>query len=174
MLAEYLLVGRVLKPQGTAGLVKVEPITDDPARFEQLQQVWLRQGENYQPVPVSQVCARAGFVYLQLNGAATRDQAESQRGLELYVDRAHAAALPQGRHFICDLIGCRLQDEQGNAVGTIEDVLTPAGRDVLVIATSRGQLLAPSVEGLLIQVDVQNKSIVVDSRRLAEVSLLAD
>ena len=33
MLAEYLLIGEILKPQGVQGQVKVKPYTDDPERF---------------------------------------------------------------------------------------------------------------------------------------------
>ena len=48
----------------------------------------------------------------------------------LYVDRAHAVDLEEGRYFISDLLGCRVQDRQGNALGTVENVLQPASQRI--------------------------------------------
>ena len=107
MYSEYLLIGEVLKPQGVNGQVKVRPDTDDPARFRQLETVYLKQGERYAPCSIEKAETRAdGFVYCVLNGASSRDEAEKQRGWMLYVDRAHAVDLEEGRYFISDLLVC--------------------------------------------------------------------
>ena len=113
MLSEYLLIGQVLRPQGVKGLVKVRPDTDDPGRFEEIEQVYLKNGNQYARAAVEDVSVREDGVYLRLNGAQTRDDAEKQRDLMLYVDRAHAVKLAENETFICDLIGCRVVDLQG-------------------------------------------------------------
>ena len=45
MLSEYLMIGKVLRPQGIKGLVKVKPETDDPARVLDLEFVFVKKGE---------------------------------------------------------------------------------------------------------------------------------
>jgi len=78
MFSEYLSIGEVLKPQGVRGQVKVRPDTNDPARFAQLQQVYIRQDNAYAAWPISDVSVRDGYVYCTLNHAQTRDDAEKQ------------------------------------------------------------------------------------------------
>lgn len=56
MLDNYLAVGTVLKPQGVRGEVKVRPLTNDPDRFFDLKQVFLKRGGTYAPHAVS--CTR--------------------------------------------------------------------------------------------------------------------
>ena len=171
MLSEYLLIGQVLRPQGIRGLVKVRPDTDDPGRYLELNTVYLQKGKEYIPVPVEEVSVRDDGVYLRLNGAQTRDEAEKQRDLLLYIDRAHAVALNENETFICDLIGCRAVDTKGNEIGKITDVMQPGGNDVYVIRTPKGEMLLPALKFVIPTVDAANGLIVIDETRLREVAV---
>jgi len=171
MLSEYLLIGQVLRPQGVRGLVKVRPDTDDPGRFLALEEVYLFKGGQYTPVPVEEVSVRDDGVYLRLNGAKTRDEAEKQRDLMLYIDRAHAVKLNENETFICDLIGCRAVDKSGNEIGKVADVLQPGGNDVYVIKTPKGEMMLPALRFVIPTVDAENGVIVIDETRLKEVAV---
>lgn len=171
MLSEYLLIGQVLRPQGIKGQVKVRPDTDDPERFLDLETVYLKKGEAYEPVSVDEVSVREDGVYLRLANAQSRDDAEKQRNWMLYVDRAHAVELGEDETFICDLIGCKAVDTQGNELGTVKDVLQPGGNDVYVIKTPKGDMLLPALKHVIPTVDVKKGEIVVDEKRLPEVTV---
>lgn len=171
MLSEYLLIGQVLRPQGIRGQVKVRPDTDDPGRFEELEFVYLKKDNEYVRAAVEDVSVRDDGVYLRLDGAKDRDEAEKQRGLMLYVDRAHAVQLSEDETFICDLIGCQAVDTKGNELGKVTDVLQPGGNDVYVIKTPKGEMLLPALKHVIPTVDVKNGVIVVDESRLPEVAV---
>ena len=171
MLAEYLLIGEVLRPQGVKGQVKVRPDTDDPARFLGIEEVFLKKGVAYAPVRVEDVSVRSDGVYLRLDGAQDRTAAEKQRGLLLYIDRAHARKLEENETFICDLIGCAVVDSRGKELGKVADVLQPGGNDVYVIKTPRGEMLLPALRHVIPTVDVEKGEIVVDETRLPEVAV---
>ncbi|MBR3016585.1 MAG: 16S rRNA processing protein RimM [Clostridia bacterium] len=171
MLSEYLLIGQVLRPQGIKGLVKVRPDTDDPGRFEELDSVFLKKGSAYERADVEEVSVRDDGVYLRLNGAQTRDEAEKQRDLMLYVDRAHAVTLAENETFICDLIGCRVVDSKGTELGKVTDVLQPGGNDVYVIKTPKGEMLLPALKHVIPTVDVEKGVVLVDEKRLPEVAV---
>ena len=171
MLSEYILIGQVLRPQGIKGIVKVRPDTDDPGRFQELEFVYIKNGQTYQRTEIGEVSVREDGVYLRLNGAQTRDEAEKQRDFMLYVDRAHAVELGEDETFICDLIGCKAVDLQGNELGTVKDVLQPGGNDVYVIQTTKGEMLLPALKHVIPTVDVEQGVIVVDEKRLPEVAV---
>ena len=171
MLSEYLLIGQVLRPQGIKGQVKVRPDTDDPGRFAELETVYLKQGDKYAPVTVDEASVREDGVYLRLNGAQTRDDAEKQRNWLLYVDRAHARQLSEDETFICDLIGCRVVDLAGNELGKVTDVLQPGGNDVYVVKTPKGEMLLPALKHVIPTVDVAQGVVTVDEKRLPEVAV---
>ena len=171
MLSEYLLIGQVLRPQGIKGQVKVRPDTDDPERFLDLKTVFIKKGEAYASVPVDEISVREDGVYLRLANAQSRDEAEKQRNWMLYVDRAHAVELAENETFICDLIGCRVVDLQGNELGKLTDVLQPGGNDVYVIKTPKGEMLLPALRHVIPAVDVEQGIVTVDEKRLPEVAV---
>lgn len=176
MLSERLLVGIVVKPQGIAGQVKIKPETDDPDRFLLLDTIEVQkaQGQPAISVSIEQVAVRDGFVYATLDGSASRNEAESQRGWLLSVPRDQAIALPPDHHFIADLVGCRVVDTQGKALGVLTEVLQPGANDVYVVDRQPGRMLIPALKKVIPTVDVEQRIIVVDERLLDEVAVIED
>lgn len=174
MLAKYLLVGQVTKPQGIAGLVRIRPETDDPARFLDLNTVYRLDGSRYMPLTIGGVSVRDGMVLARLAGASSRDEAEAQRGMALYVSREDAVALPEDRYFIADLVGCRLEDRQGKPLGELVEVLQPGSADVYVVRTASGRMLLPALKKVVLQVLTGEKRVIIDESVLPEVAVIED
>ena len=176
MYSEYLSIGEVLKPQGIQGQVKVRPDTDDPDRFTLLETVYILKNEQYTPIKIENISVRAdGFVYCNLDGASTREKAESQRGIELFVDRAHAVSLPEGAYFISDLLGCSVFTQDGEKIGIIKDVLQPGANDVYEVKCVDGKLMyLPVLPFVVLSVDVMAAKIIIDETRLSEVAVYED
>ena len=178
---EYLRIGIVLRPQGVRGELKVQPLTDDPDRFRQLEEVYLEgkkggsdksgpQRGGYERRALLSVSVRDGAVYLQLEGVPDRNAAELLRNRYLCVDREHAVKLPEGRYFVCDLIGCTVVDSEGKHLGRLCDVFETGANDVYSVRQDDGKtFLVPALRKLLAQVDVANKRIVFDAKVLEEV-----
>ena len=174
MFCEYFLIGQVLRPQGVRGQVKVRPDTDDPARYKLLDTVFVKKGENYQPISISDVSVRDGFVYCTLKGATTCEEAEAMRDTMLYVDRAHAVDPGEDGDFICDLLECRIIDTQGNEIGILKDVLQPGANDVYVIKMKKGMMYLPAVKHVVLETHPKDNYIVIDEERLPEVAVIED
>lgn len=174
MYCEYFLIGQVLRPQGVRGQVKVRPDTDDPARYKLLDTVYLKKGDRYEPISISDVSVRDGFVFCTLNNASTCEEAEAMRDTMLYIDRAHAVDPGEDGDFICDLIGCRVIDTKGNELGILKDVLQPGANDVYVIKMKKGMMYLPAVKHVVTETHTKDNYVVVDEERLPEVAVIED
>ena len=174
MLNPYLLIGEIVRPQGIRGEVKVRHYTDDPYRFEELTEALTPKGEGYAPLRITGCRVQKEDVFLTLEGVADRDAAEKLRGVKLYVDRANARNLGEDEVFIADILGATARDTQGNVIGTLKEVLTPGGVDVFVFDTPKGRLMMPALKSVLLTLDAQNGTIVLDEQKLDEVALYED
>lgn len=167
---EYVKIGFVLKPQGVRGEIKVEPLTDNPDRFYDLDKV-MCQGKQIKQSYIVESCAvRMGSVYLKLQGIHDRTAAEALRGSYLCVSKEHAIELPEGHHFIFDLIGCEIIDTMGQRLGILKEILQNGAADVYVIKGERGCLL-PALRRLIVSEDIESKQIIVDATVLSEVAV---
>src|SRR2546428_13408702 len=79
--------------------------------------------------------------------------AEIWRGAELAVPRAQAAALPQGRHYVFEVVGLRVITEAGQDGGTGREILRAGGKDAELVdggaravLSARGSCQAASVQ----------------------------
>ena len=175
MQAEYIQIGEIVKPQGIRGEVKLRAMTSDMGRYARLEAVYLRRGGAYEERRVEKGRANDGFAYLKLEGVQSRDDAEALRGVEVYVDRAHAIELGEDENFVCDLIGLEAVDTQGNAVGRLTDVLTPNSVcDVYVFSTPRGEMMMPALRRVVREVDLAAGRMLLDAQALAEVAVWDD
>ena len=106
-------------------------------------------------------------------GTARPRRTWSLRGGSLYVDRAHAAPLPEGGIYIADLIGCEAVDEKG-VLGTLTEVLQNGPVDTWVFRGEKGGFMAPALKAVFPEVDPEARRISVLSARLEEVAVFED
>lgn len=163
---EFLTVATVLKPQGIRGEIKVKALTDSAEDLKSFKKVRIG-GEEY-----SVLSARISgeFAYLSLKGVADRDAAELLRGKDIEANRADAPALPDGRYYIVDLIGCKVLNERGDFLGEVSDV-TPAKTDIYTLTKNGKEISFPAADGVIEEVDIAEKKITVNAKRFKEVSL---
>ena len=167
---DTLKIGLIVKPQGIRGEVKVQPLTDDINRFKNLKEV-LIDGKVHR---VLSSVIGGNSVLLALSEIPDRNVAETYRGKFLCVTRENALPLEEGRYFIVDIIGCELYTDDGEKVGEITDVFS-ARTDIFTVKCVDGRVMRfPYLNDTVKKVDVVNKVITADKKRLAEVSCYED
>ena len=168
---DYLMIGAVLKPQGIRGECKIRSYAACIDMFREWKTLYRKSHDDYIPVSVRTARIRDGFVYAHLDGSDCAVAAEVFRGVELYVDRAHASKAEDGAVLIADLIGCEALDEKNIPVGTLTDVLQYGSVDTWVFRTAEGTLMAPALKAVFPNVDTDQKRIFVIRERLEEVAV---
>ena len=171
---EYLLIGSVLKPQGIRGESKIKPYAARMDMFPVWTTLYRKAGEDYLPLSSRVTRIHEGFVYAVLDGCTSADEAEKLRGLDLYIDRAHAFPPGEDANLIADLIGCEAVDEQGSHLGRLTDVLQYGSVDTWVFQTPGGTLMAPALKAVLPAVHPEEGIIDVVRERLEEVAVRED
>ena len=112
------------------GEVKVYPTTDDPRRFRRLKEVVLDTGKEKMNLEIEGVKFFKQFVILKFKGLDNINDIEKYRQKSLYVTRKNAVRLQRDEYFIADLIGLKVQDEDGKELGTVKDVIETGANDV--------------------------------------------
>ena len=165
---EFLKIGQILKPQGIKGEVKLKPFVDELDRFHDLETVYLKKRGSYEELQVESARTYKQFAYLKLKGIEDRNTSETLRNLSVYVDRDHAAPLPEGAFYIADLIGLDVYDDQGDCLGTLAEIMQTGGVDIYAVEGEK-PFLFPAAPGVILERNLEAGRIVLDSSRLQEV-----
>ena len=159
---DLFLVGIIASTHGVRGEVKVYPTTDDPRRFRRLKEVGLDTGKEKMNLEIEGVKFFKQFVILKFKGLDNINDIEKYRQKSLYVTRKNAVRLQRDEYFIADLIGLKVQDEDGKELGTVKDVIETGANDVYEVEMADGKsLLLPAIKQCILNVDVENGTMQV-------------
>ena len=159
---DLLQVGIITSTHGVRGEVKVYPTTDDPRRFRRLKEVVLYTGKEKMNLEIEGVKFFKQFVILKFKGLDNINDIEKYRQKSLYVTRKNAVRLQRDEYFIADLIGLKVQDEDGKELGTVKDVIETGANDVYEVEMADGKsLLLPAIKQCILNVDVENGTMQV-------------
>ena len=154
---DLLQVGIITSTHGVRGEVKVYPTTDDPRRFRRLKEIVLDTGREKLNLEIEGVKFFKQFVILKFKGLDNINDIEKYRQKSLYVTRKNAVRLQRDEYFIADLIGLKVQDEDGTELGTVKDVIETGANDVYEVEMADGRsLLLPAIKQCILNVDVEN------------------
>ena len=154
---DLLQVGIITSTHGVRGEVKVYPTTDDPRRFRRLKEVVLDTGREKLNLEIEGVKFFKQFVILKFKGLDNINDIEKYRQKSLYVTRKNAVRWQRDEYFIANLIGLKVQDEDGTELGTVKDVIETGANDVYEVEMADGRsLLLPAIKQCILNVDVEN------------------
>ena len=159
---QYLRVGVITNSHGIKGEVKVFPTTDDIKRFDYLEEAVIDTGKEYINVNVTGVKYFKNMVILKFKQYDNINDILKFKGLDLLVSRENVIPLGEDEHFIVDLIGCNVVDEEKNYIGELVDVMETGANGVYVVKTPEGrEVLFPVIEQCVLNKDIKNKTITV-------------
>lgn len=164
---ERVAVGRVSGAHGLRGNLSVRTFGGDPDHLLQSPTLLLALSDE-DPAPesfevVRVFSGRKGEVRITLAGVEDRTAAERLRGRLVCVAADCLGALEEGEYYSYQLVGCHVETEAGDLIGTVIEIWSTGAPDVLVVADDRGkQHLIPAAEGLLREVDIEGRRIVVE------------
>ena len=152
-----LTIGKVLKPRGLKGELKIEIYSSDSARFSRLKKLKI-DGIEY---AVEHISPEGAVGYVTLQGIDTVEKAELLRNKLIAANRNDLPKLPDGKYYIVDMIGLDVV-VAGEVIGEVCDVLQYGSADVYVVKNGQESLSFPAIGNLIKQVDLENGKMVLD------------
>ena len=155
----FRAVGRVGRSWGLQGHVRVQSLTDFPARFAPGARVFIDE----QPYQIDACRWQGRTPCLLLNGVRSPEAADALRGRLLEVPDTERPAFVENEFYVDDVEGCRVETPDGTVLGTVREVLQPGANDVYVVERgARRDLLVPAIRSVVVHVDMPARRIVVD------------
>jgi 16S rRNA processing protein RimM len=127
----YLAIGRIITAHSLRGEVRVELHTDFPERFAPGTPILI--GTALISTVVEEARPHKNFLLVKFAGIDDRSQAETLRDQWLFVKEADAVALEADTYWVHEIIGLRVETEEGEFLGTVTDVIFTGANEVYVV-----------------------------------------
>ena len=162
---EKVLIGKVGSPVGIKGEFRVNLYSQDSGNLKEGKVLLLERAEKSVSGAIEKVRYQKDKPVVRLEGIVDRNAAEDIRGMDVSIYAKDMEELPEGEHYVRDLIGCKVVDlaQDGAEIGVLRDVIQNTAQSVLDVSTPDGkQVLIPAVDAFLRSIDEEAGVIEVE------------
>ncbi len=138
---EPVVVGQVGGAHGVRGWVRLTSYTDPPGNLLQYRPWFLRCAGEWRGIEVLEARPRGEGFVAWFSGIQDRDAALALRGSEVGVPASSFPPADPGETYWRDLIGLRVVNRDGTALGIVERLIETGAHDVLVVKGERERLI---------------------------------
>jgi 16S rRNA processing protein RimM len=156
----FLIIGKVERPHGVRGEVRVSILTDLPERFTWLKRVFVGD-RTLREYGVEAARLHGGTVLLKLTGIDDRNAAESLRSMLLQVPAEESIPLEEGEYFLYQLVGLEVVSETGEVIGELQEVIETGANYVFLVRGPLGEVLLPDTKEVVRQIDFEQRRMTV-------------
>ena len=159
----YLVVGFLRRAHGLRGEMIMDLHTDFPERLRSGRELLV--GDEHKPMALSSVRPHARGMLVKFKGIETPEDAAQFRNQWVYVKATDVPSLPEGQIYQHELFGFTVEDEDGNSLGELVEILETGANNVYVVRNELGkEILLPAIPSVVLEIDA--------SRHLIRVHLL--
>jgi 16S rRNA processing protein RimM len=160
----YVRVGRVTKPHGIRGEVKIFPYSGEPANFRLFSHLILIDPESSQRVKrrILKSRVQGNLAVLLLEGVTGRNESENIAGFEVWAREDDLPLLAENEFYWHEMVGKKVVCSDGRELGVITSLMAGGGHDILIVSGKGHEYMIPARQEFLISQDEESGTVVVD------------
>ena len=155
-------IGRVIKPHGVRGKIKIKYFGEDFSRFQLYPKVFIENPlGRLKSYEVLEATPQPPLLILQLMEIRTIEEAQSLVGKEIFIRKESLPDLPEGEYYWVEILGMEVETEEGKHIGRIKEILPTGAHDVYVVQGERREIFLPAVDGVIQSINREKKVVKV-------------
>ena len=163
-----LATGRIRKPHGVKGYLKIQSFSGETAHLKRLRTVHLENEGKYLEYEVEDQKGSGSGALIKLKGINNPEEAKQFVNWIIWVDRKKAAVLKKNEYYAADLIGSSLIVDS-NSVGEVKSICETDADTLIEVKSPNGEcFLLPFAERYFGKVDLKKRQIEFKEPRLLE------
>lgn len=152
----FLAIGKLRRTHGITGEIIMDLLTDFPERLKVGKNVFI--GESHEELKIRSIRNYKTGALVAFEGFNDCDAASQLRNNNVYVLVSEVPALPDGEFYFHDILGISVENENGEKIGNLVEILETGANDVYVINTDTGkEILLPAIDGVILDINLEKK-----------------
>ncbi len=153
---DLLPIGRVAKPHGVKGKIKVDYFGEDVKRFPLYREVFIKNHVGrLQAYEILEAIPQPPRLILRLKGIERIEEVESLVGKEILIERRSLPDLQEGEYYWFDILGMVVETPEGKRIGRVKEIFPTGANDVYVVEGMRKEIFLPATEEVIQSIDIK-------------------
>ncbi len=156
---EYFCLGSIVRVHGLDGTLKATLETDEPGRYTQIKNIWVRRDKAWESKDVARIrlVGERAALLLFKGTPHSAESAQPYVGATLHLPLSFLPPLPQGAFYYHDVIGFELCDARLGVVGKVIKVVENPAHDLIVFAHGYKERFLPVVDEFVLGADMNER-----------------
>lgn len=156
-MSALILIAKIVRAHGIRGAILVHSFSEYPEEFLDYP-LKDKSGKIIELNPIGMV--KDKFI-CQIEGIKDRNQAESLKGIELFVEETDLPELEKDEVYHKDLIGLQAVDSKDAKIGVVKAVYNFGAGDILAIQSETEEILLPFTKDHVIDILLPEQKVIV-------------
>ena len=159
--ADLFLVGKVTRPHGLKGMLRVKSFAESESTFREAETVLFKtvSGEIFEH-RVTSVTPHKNILLMVLEELNNLEEAEVYRGAEILIPKG-VLKREAGAFFWHELLGLEVQLETGESLGAVSQILTTGSNDIYVVKKGKNEVYIPAIHEVVKEIDLEKERIII-------------
>jgi len=154
MRKNFVPIGRVVRPHGVRGKMKLDYFGQDVNSFPPSHEVFIEvEAGRLKAYEILETTPQAPRLILQLEGIRREEEVVPLVGKEVFIKRDVLPDLEEGEYYWVDLLGMSVETQEGKHIGRVKEIFSTGANDVYVVSGQRGEILLPATGEVIQDVD---------------------
>ena len=155
-------MGKLLNPRGMKGELRATIFNEYGSALKMGTEIWLKKNEeNYFSRTIEDIKMAGKKSCIKISDCETLEDAERIQGAVFFLSRDGFDPIWENEHYLVDMIGSRVLDENQKSLGTVKDILPMPAQNIIVVETGENEILIPYVDAHIMLFDEQKKKLIV-------------
>jgi len=151
---DFFPIGRVVKPHGVKGKIKVDYFGEDVNRFPPHHEVFIEdEAGKIRAFEILERAPQPPRLILRLKGIERKEEVEPLIGKEVLIKREALPQLEKGEYYWIDILGMMVKTPEGKRIGKVKEIFPTRANDVYVVEGKRGEIYLPATEEVIQSID---------------------
>ena len=159
---EYTWIATVVGAHGIKGAVRARYVTDTPDYYLKEKVFFLEKEGTLSALNIISINKSKNCWIILFDEIHSRNDAEVIKGCRLLLPDNHLRPLETNEFFLHKIIGCRVENQKGQILGKITDILETGANNVYEVSDGSSVFLVPDVPHVVLEMNVETKRMVID------------
>ncbi len=159
---QFLLIGKIVKPHGIQGEVKIYSYSEQPENFLGYKHLVLvnEKGTLSSTLDIKKCRIHGKMAIVKIASVTNRNQAENLQGMGVLLDKDVLPQATEEEYYWYQLQGLTVKTMQGNLLGIVKHVFSNGAQDIMVIDDGNSEYMVPIHTAII--VEQNDKGIVIN------------
>lgn len=158
---EYILIGKVIKPHGLRGEIRIIPFSKQPEAICEYSTLVLvdTKGRVSQDLKVKKSRVAGNHAVIHLAGVNNRNQAEEVSSAGVLIHKKDLPQLKKDEFYYYQLMGLSVTTKDGTKLGVVINVFSNGAQDIMEIEGENQNYLIPILKDVIVSQDEHSITI---------------